>query len=436
MTEGRVPVKGRDVRLRRLGHLCRAGLITASVLAAATAFAACGDDSDDSAKSASAAPAAPADAKPATGTPVNVGIVNVEDTAASAGPAFRQGATAAIDYLNKEGGGLGGHKIVAKPCKTDGSPNGAIKCASKLIKDDVVAVYGGINDDGLDAAFPLYERAGVPYVSPWPSNVQSSINPVSIALQGGAAGLVASIAGYAKDKLKATKATVVTSEQTPPEVLKGLVTPTLERAGVKASYSLFAPTTTDFTAVMTKAVKSDPGIIIAVFDSDEQCVAGFKAHQQVAKDVPLVNIACSEQSVIDAAGAAADGLLFVGIFDSDFDLKTKDSDAFKYIMATYGKGVEAGTIAGMGAASVMTSARAVDAAKPSTVDADTVLKAFIDAKNVKAFMSDKLNCRESKALPGLCTTAARYYTVEGGKRKQVADWISAMPYLPKEAPGG
>ncbi|OJX38322.1 MAG: hypothetical protein BGO78_09975 [Chloroflexi bacterium 44-23] len=86
---------------------------------------------------------------------------------ASFGIDISQGATIAI----KDGGELDGFKFELVAQDTQGAPEGGAAVANKLVTDPtVVAIPGHIFSGSTEAAIPIYEKAGLPMLSPSATN--------------------------------------------------------------------------------------------------------------------------------------------------------------------------------------------------------------------------------------------------------------------------
>ena len=125
-----------------------------------------GSSSDGSTTDAggSSAPGDGGDAAPIdrTGEVIRVGYVNNEGGNVSL-PELRIGGEVAIDVINRAGG-IHGAVIEPVVCISDGTPESAINCAVKLIEEDVVMAYMGV-ELASEAAIHLWLDAGIPYVS-------------------------------------------------------------------------------------------------------------------------------------------------------------------------------------------------------------------------------------------------------------------------------
>ncbi len=110
--------------LRRV--LRTATVIGCSGVLALGALTACADDSSES---STAGETSQLPSNPATGDPVKVGLIVPEGGAVTT-PMVREGSEAAVEYLNNNGGGIGGHQIELVVCKQQEEPASATKCAN------------------------------------------------------------------------------------------------------------------------------------------------------------------------------------------------------------------------------------------------------------------------------------------------------------------
>src|SRR5215218_9900739 len=79
----------------------------------------------------------------ATGTPIKIGLYNVEGGSAVSLPQVGDAAEAAVEYANAYLGGIGGHEIEVVRCgdKADGAS--AAACGNQFVQEGVVAVVAG-----------------------------------------------------------------------------------------------------------------------------------------------------------------------------------------------------------------------------------------------------------------------------------------------------
>src|SRR4051794_41840666 len=108
----------------------RTWMYSMACLAAAALLAGCGSSSDGSASKSDATPAATATPdmaaalgteNKATGTPLTVGLLNLESGPVTF-PEYSVAAKAAVSYINDYKGGIGGHPGQLDPCAPHAPP--------------------------------------------------------------------------------------------------------------------------------------------------------------------------------------------------------------------------------------------------------------------------------------------------------------------------
>ncbi len=90
---------------------------------------------------------------------------------AKMGADFRNGVTLAVDEWNGRGGILG-KKIIALIADDQHDPKQAVSVANKLVNDGVVGIIGHFNSSCSIPASDIYNRAGIPMITPASTNPQ------------------------------------------------------------------------------------------------------------------------------------------------------------------------------------------------------------------------------------------------------------------------
>lgn len=90
---------------------------------------------------------------------------------AKMGMDFKNGVELALEEWNTRGGVLG-KKIVVKIADDQHDPKQAVSVANKLVNDGVAAVIGHFNSSASIPASDVYNRAGIPMITPASTNPQ------------------------------------------------------------------------------------------------------------------------------------------------------------------------------------------------------------------------------------------------------------------------
>jgi branched-chain amino acid transport system substrate-binding protein len=382
-----------------------------------------GDDGDD--ESSKTTPEAVAKQNPATGSEVVLGVLENEEQ-----PEFTEGVRTAVDYLNREARGLLGHRIAVRACTTNQTPQQSIQCANELVRADSVAVILG-EDRSADSAFPVYERAGVPVVTPRVVTNQELVNPVAVSLSPGIPGLVATIADYTRTELQGKGVVTAIAQGVPKDLLDQLVGGPLGAAGLDSNYVFFAHDNPNFSATFASAAQKQPDLVIADIDNNTECVPAMQALRDTGTSFKVFHVWCSDDSVLEAAGPLAEGQLFYGPLDSIAGVDSADAKTFEHIVDAYASGKSPSYNFAVAASTVITVGRVLEKQGGSSVTPKAILAAFEKSNGTKIFMGPPLECGKAKAFPRVCTLASRIFTVEDGEKKALTGYVSAPQYLPQ-----
>ncbi len=218
----------------RSGPIAAAVAVAVAVCGGITATAdivAAGPDSTVASEAPADTTAASGDSS-RTGETIKIGYANNEGPGFSL-PEFRIGGEVAIDYINANGG-INGAMIEIVECINDGSPEGSVNCANKFVDEDVAMYYAGI-DIGADAALPILQGAGIPYVSSHTWGPLQRTEPGAFALHA-PAGAYSAGPMVAFDEMGLTKVTAFSSDTaTGHDFIDNVATPLGEQLGLEVS---------------------------------------------------------------------------------------------------------------------------------------------------------------------------------------------------------
>ncbi|MCZ0913057.1 ABC transporter substrate-binding protein [Gordonia amicalis] len=372
----------------------------ASVLTLGT-LTACADDSSDS-SSAGETSSLPSNA--ATGDPIKIGFITPEGGAVTT-PMVREGGEAAVEYLNNNGGGIGGHKIDLVVCKQQEEPASATtKCANQMVEEKVSVVVSPLGAQGA-VMLPIVAGAGIPYVAQAPVSQAEMATPGSFMLSG---GIVAVLAGQAataaKDGLKKVSLIIGDSGDAAASV-KALGDPMFQRAGVALNVVTIPTGAADLTPQITAGLADNPDAVSILGDT-RQCISVLKTLQTVAPDAKKYLIAsCLDKPVLDAVGneAVSGSKAFTTV-----NLSSDDPSVTQYrsVMAQYAPDTDPAGLAYIGyqVVAALGELNGLD----GTVDAQTFKKALAGAKDVPlpAAPGITFTC-DGKAFPPLTSLCSK-----------------------------
>lgn len=367
----------------------------------------------------------------AGGDPIVVGLINQENAAAGSFPEVRTDAEAAVRYVNAELDGVGGRPIRLESCATDGSRESSQACANQLRLKEPVAVLGGI-DLGAAASIPVLASAGIPYVGSSPTLGDELTNSNAFMLTGGAAADLLGQAQYITDVLRAEKVAVLYID------LPGLLSTAVEAAkdvlGKKGvgDVKLVAEKadTADFTPALNDVNRGDPDVIVAVFPA-QGCSRIMQAREALSIDATIMFPgACAAQSVIDAAGGGAEGVIFASGF-LPYDGSDPDVVTYRDKREEFGAEEPPSVLAQAGFGAVM-DLREILNDVVGELTPGTVTTALRVTKDHRGFMSHPFTCDRQQVflLSAVCNNNVRLLQYGDGRFTDVANgWVNGADLI-------
>lgn len=147
---------------RGRGHgRLRTHVLGAALAAAALLIAGCAPADTESDKAGQAGSATSDKGTALSGEPVKTMTITDINSPGAVYPNIKITASAAEDYINKNGG-IKGRPLKALFCDSQGTADGAANCARKAVSEGVTAVVGSFNFSP-DAMVEVLEAASIPY---------------------------------------------------------------------------------------------------------------------------------------------------------------------------------------------------------------------------------------------------------------------------------
>jgi branched-chain amino acid transport system substrate-binding protein len=256
------------------------------------------------------APVVPAGAAKATGTPIPIQFVNLDDTSSTVGA--RQGVHAAVKALNRDGG-INGQPLQMTECVTDQTPETGKACADQAIATKPAAVFA-VQPGTVSDNLPSLTFAGIPYVAQT-CNTSATLGGqyTSFCFGSDFVGLYSSSATYLKSLATVKKAVLpFVSVPAASTGIKAYADPTLQRAGIAPVEVPIPEATADVATVVAPALQTNaPDAVISLL-TGPGCISVMKLRTGPEATKPFLFPAmCTDADVVADAGASADGSLFV-----------------------------------------------------------------------------------------------------------------------------
>lgn len=367
--------------------------------------------------------------KKATGSPYVFGMIN-DETGAVTFPEARQGAIAAVNYVNNYLNGINGHPIVIDACTGDGTPATAARCANQLIADHPLAILGAA-DVGAPASIPIYQHANLAYLggipfTPVPETAANSVQFWSVSVGDNMAAAV-----YAGKTLGIKSVAIIYFSNPQGESLLPQITPVFKAAGVTTIKDIpLSPTSPDPSP--QAALVESSGAQLAYVDVPNGCGNVLKALKTVGFSGKIMGIdPCGAPPVIAAAAGGANGMYIA----SPFMLQSGTSQQAQLFQAAMTKWAAPGTlidsISTAGFATVLNVQQVLSTISGTPTTA-SILAAFKTGTH-QNFLSHPYTCN-GQALKGAAAICNDYYLmnqIQNGTLSQPdTTWVTSAGYFP------
>ncbi|ABH00033.1 conserved hypothetical protein (plasmid) [Rhodococcus jostii RHA1] len=314
----------------------------------------------------------------ATGTPVKIGLVSTEGGAAVSLVEMRQGAEAAVQYVNNNGGGMAGHPIDLVVCKQQEEPTSATNCANQFVEQKVAAVLSPGTSQG-PAIVPIVAGAGIPYVTLNGVSAVELTSPDSSALSAGLPGTLTAAATAAKDQGMKTFTMFASDGGGTAGIIQAMGEPIFQGFGVDLTVVPLALGIPDVTPVVTSGLASKPDGMSIIADA-AMCTSVLKAVQTTAPTIKKVlNTVCLDKNVLDIVGVqSVKGN--IGIAATDVTSDKPGSVLYRSVLAQYAPNLAMTGPASSGYQAVM-----------ATVQAGSGITGDVNAASIKQALKTAVN---------------------------------------------
>ncbi|MGV9709044.1 ABC transporter substrate-binding protein [Gordonia sp. NPDC003424] len=400
----------------KLGGLVRHRRTVASVSALALfgtlGATACSSSSSDEGSSAASAPTTTLPANAAKGTPIKIGFLSSEGGAAVSLPEYREGAEAAVKYVNNNGGGLAGHPVDLVVCKQQEDPTSATACANQFVEDKVAAVLTGGTSMG-PAVVPIITGAGIPYVTLNGTSAVELTSPDVAALSAGLPGTLTSVATASKENGINSVTIFASDGGGMGNIISQMGAPIFKGFGVDLKVVPIPLGVPDPTPLVTSGLSSKPGGINIIADP-ATCASVLKAVQTTDPTVKKMLIPpCLDPSVTKVVGMdTVKGQ--IGLTATDYLSDKPDSVLYRSVMAQYAPDL---SVTGPGSSGYQTLLGFVRATNSVTGDpTPAALKAALkSSKNVEmpagGGITFTCNGTAVPQMPSICSSQMLYGTI-------------------------
>ena len=364
----------------------------------------------------------------ATGAPVTIGWVNVDNSPSGSFPEMTKGVQTALSYVNNELGGWNGHPIKLDTCNPDSSAGASTNCSNQLVADHVPLVLTGV-DAGSGGGVPVLLAANIPNVTSVPLGAAALTSANVFALAGGGVANIPAIANYITGTLHAKKVVaLVTDNPSALGSVNSFAGPVYKAAGTDFQVIAVPAATADFGPIWAQAASGKPDFIMAVFGSDA-CLKLMQSRQSIGITIPTAYTeSCASDTILKSAASSADNAYFTGT-----TLLTKDpndADVATYVRASkqYSPADSLGGYHQLGFAQIMNTYAVLKTITGPDLTPAAVTSAFKGAVKVPGFMTHSFTCdgTVNSTFKPICNASVRILQQKNGVLTDVLNaWIPA-----------
>lgn len=343
--------------------------------------------------------------------PIKIGMINQENTPLGSFPEVRGAAEAAVNWINLELGGVDGRPIELISCVTSFSVEQSQACAQDMVQEGVVALVGGI-DVTSNGSIPVLQQNGLPVVGGIPANLIEQQSDTNFFFSGGTAGAMAAMIAHASEN-GAESVMIAYGEFESFEVTaRDFAAAVGESLGMRVELQPFPIVGADMLQVLTSAFEADVDALI-VAAADTSCVPTMEGAVQLELRSQLYLVgACAAETILEAAGAAAAGVIYSGEGPPDAD--DVEGAIYDAAILEYADG-PAGGAGTVGFRSMMNLYALLAELGGANIDSAAITELARSAVDRPSFWGHSYTCDGERipGLPALCAPEQGLFTTTG-----------------------
>jgi branched-chain amino acid transport system substrate-binding protein len=356
--------------------------------------------------------------------PVTIGYINEQGDANPPGALASNGAQMAVNYINKELGGVGGHPLKLDTCFTTTEEQGTT-CADKFLADKSLPLIatGGV---AVGAQSFFNTIAGkIPVIDGVAVTPFDAVAKNTVILFGDSTHVLGPMGTYATQVLHAKTASVIYPQS--PGITPGAlaIQAGLKAAGVQVTMAPYPPSSTNLTSVLAAAHASTADMIVPYADA-ASCVNLAKAlTQQGITDAKKIVSAplCLSGTVIQGLGDFPKWTYSIAssLFGDTTDPGMPAYEAVTKKYTTPADAPDPWEIVNFG--EILTVDKLLNQIGYDKISQQTVIAAAKAFKGPQALGAPALDCGQFASAPAVCNNQVQFFDYEGKNQfTKVAGW--------------
>jgi branched-chain amino acid transport system substrate-binding protein len=356
--------------------------------------------------------------------PVTIGYINEQGDANPPGALASNGAQMAVNYINKELGGVDGHPLKLDTCFTTTEEQGTT-CADKFLADKSLPLIatGGV---AVGAQSFFNTIAGkIPVIDGVAVTPFDAVAKNTVILFGDSTHVLGPMGTYATQVLHAKTASVIYPQS--PGITPGAlaIQAGLKAAGVQVTMAPYPPSSTNLTSVLAAAHASTADMIVPYADA-ASCVNLAKAlTQQGITDAKKIVSAplCLSGTVIQGLGDFPKWTYSIAssLFGDTTDPGMPAYEAVTKKYTTPANAPDPWEIVNFG--EILTVDKLLNQVGYDKISQQTVIAAAKAFKGPQALGAPALNCGQFASAPAVCNNQVQFFQYQGKNQfTKVAGW--------------
>jgi branched-chain amino acid transport system substrate-binding protein len=337
-------------------------------------------------------------------------------TAPTSLPPATRGAQAAVEYINRELGGLGGRPFQLSTCVSKNTSQSVNDCAAVLLDGKPDVVVKGLDDFG-SVALSATAGAGLSYVTVQAVSTPELVSPDSLVFTPGTVGYFAGAAQLAADLGWKSVGLALTEPSPAAQSFEAFGRPAFDRLRVAVQGAPVPSEPIGLSKLMGHATEQSPDALVMIGPT-AGCTDVLDALRETTYRGPLVLTSlCAVPGVL--SDPIVDGAYFLF---PDVSVNSADPDTALYMkaMAQYAPDADTVGFAPQGFSAIMDLYRSLlTAPLPGLLNGASIAATLHRARVVPLFMGGGVTftCDGSTiaVLPAVCSAAVTVARYSGGK---------------------
>jgi branched-chain amino acid transport system substrate-binding protein len=236
--------------------------------------------------------------------PIKIGWVNNQGgSIAPVGESSTDAARFAVDYVNEQLGGIGGHPLELVECFVKNAEEEGLTCGQQFLNDAEISVvnYGAVSVGANTINSTISGEK--PIVMAYSVNPSDVTNPNTYTLFGAGNFTVYGYGTFARDVMQAETAAILYPSVPGFTEIAAAVKESAEAAGVESTLVGFESGASDLTGALTAAGAQDADVVVLIMAGTD-CVAMDRGMKQLGIDSAKVVafLQCTDPSLREGYG--------------------------------------------------------------------------------------------------------------------------------------